>query len=261
MNFRAALLALTLIVFPLLAPRAQACMCAGYEVPTCALYWRAHYVFVAQVKSISAKPDRHGVDPENTKARLQLQEVFRGDLTGEVLDGRGGGADCGLEYERGKSYLIYADDYDPATKMIRTSTCAGSREMADDDENYLASIRALGEPKAESTVLGQLLRYEDDKPLSGIQVWLHSNGRSDHTRTDEQGNYSFTLNQGGTFRASAKLPFAAFDGGDGGIKEVSTERTGTVLEYEDVLPLGQCHYKQFSIVELPEKSSFSDLKW
>lgn len=238
--------------FASVAANAHACQCINeYEVPTCAMYWNADFVFVARVKSISARPSKNGMYPENTRVRLQMLEVFHGGITGEVLDSQGNGADCLVEYEKGKRFLIYAHDYNPTTRKIITSTCSGSKEITTAREDYLTELRELSQRKEETSIFGRVVSYETYKPMSGVEVMLYSKGQTFSTATDAEGLYNFVLKHEGVFNVSVIIPYDAFDGGYYGIKEASKGPNRTSLEYEDSVPLGQCHFKELLVVKLP----------
>lgn len=256
--------AVTFIALIWIAPTASACQCTEYGTPECARFWRAKFVFIAKVKSISRKSLRVDMLPPDAKAstmsshhataRLQVQQVLRGEMVeDEVFDSVGNGADCLLEYRKGQRYLIFASDYDPATKIISTSVCSGSNELEPNGEDALNSIVVFRRQTGESLVLGQVLDYWSDTTIKGIEVRLQSDGLSYSTRTDAEGKYRFALKQGAPFKVNIVLPFPALEEGYAGVDYISEEPEKTVLGYEDTLQTGQCHYKELHVARTEKK--------
>jgi hypothetical protein len=235
------------------AREALACTPSEYETPLCAIYWRAEIVFVAKVKAIdkevSSEPEEDGVYAKVRKARLQVEEVMRGEVGDDVWAVLGNGADCRPEYEKGKRYLIYASGYDAAMGEIYTSRYG---EITPDDGDYLESVRAFSKPKAEAHVLGKLFT-ESVKPMAGIEVMMESNGQSYSTTTDKEGNYSFTLKPGGDFKVSMIFPFSALTDGYSEIEYLAEEPASTTLGYGGTLQAGQCHYKELHVADVPKQ--------
>jgi len=232
----------------------NACECGELKTPTCAHYWRAEYVFVAKVKYLSAKPDADGNYPYNTKAHLQIEEVFRGKIKGEVISKRGNGADCLPEYQKGARYLIFGYDYNSNTKTINTNVCAGNSLLDDEDgNNYLASVRALQMQKSEPLVLGRIINEQTYMPLSNIKVLLKSNEQIHETRTNDEGNFSISLKQQGKFNVKVFFPFDALFRGYQTITDIISTPNETIFEYEENLPPRQCHYNQILVTKVIEE--------
>lgn len=83
----------------------------------------AEIVFVGRVIEIGQHSDNRRGD-DGAIVRLSVEKVYRGSIGAEAFDHQSNGADCGVEYEIGKQYLLYAYDYQPSTKKIITSACA-----------------------------------------------------------------------------------------------------------------------------------------
>lgn len=248
--------AMALAAFALITPGARACMPVEYQTPLCAIYWRAEVVFVARVKAVnmafSSEPDEDGVYTKIRKAQLQVEEVMRGEIAGEVWGAitSNGGGDCRPLYERGKRYLIYGSGYNPATGEIITDHY---NELTSDNEaDFLKSARGFSKPKAEAQVLGTVLS-DSLKPLSGVEVLMQSSGQSYSTTTDKEGGYSFVLKPGGEFKVSMIFPFSALEEGYARIEYLSEEPTRTVLGYGGTLPSGQCHYVEPHVADVPKQ--------
>src|SRR5688572_26092023 len=87
----------------LLASPANACECASTG-PPCGAFWNGDpEVFVARVTAV------HFPEGPRLQRRVTLQvaEVFRGDVRGDIdlLTGSGGG-DCGYPFAAGETYLV-----------------------------------------------------------------------------------------------------------------------------------------------------------
>jgi hypothetical protein len=249
------MMAIALAAFALTTPAARACMPAEFETPLCAIYWRAQVVFVARVKAVnmafSSEPDDDGVYTKFRKAQLRVEEVMRGELADEVWGAitSNGGGDCRPLYERGKRYLIYASEQNPATGEIITEHY--SELTSENEADFLKSARAFSKPKAEAQVLGTVLS-DSLKPLSGVEVLMQSNGQSYSTTTDKKGNYSFVLKPGGEFRVTLVFPFRALEGDHAAVEYLSEEPARTVLGYGGTLQAGQCHYIEPHVANVPK---------
>ena len=230
--------------FALTAPAARACMPSEFETPLCAIYWRSEIVFIAKVKSIgrgvSSEANEDGVYTKFKKARLQVEEVLRGEIADEVwseLTGNGG-ADCRPTYEKGKRYLIYTSYYDAAMGEVGALHYV---ELEPGDEDYLKTVRAFSKPKTEAQVLGTITS-DTLKPLGGVEVLMESEGQRYSTTTDEKGKYSFVLKPGGAFKVSMIFPPDTLEEGYAGVDYLAEEPSRTVLGYGGTLQAGQCHY-------------------
>ncbi|HKQ50940.1 MAG TPA: carboxypeptidase-like regulatory domain-containing protein [Pyrinomonadaceae bacterium] len=253
--FRLYMTAMALAVLTLTTPAARACFPTEFETPLCAIYWRSEIVFVAKVKAIDrvveSEPGEEGVYARVRKARLQVEEVLRGEIADEVWGAitSNGGGDCRPLYERGKRYLIYAE-YNPAMGEIYTGHY---NELTSDNEaDFLKSARAFSKPKAEAQVLGAVLS-DSLKPWAGVEVLMQSNGQSYSTTTDEKGHYRFVLKPGGEFKVSMIFPFSALEEGYARVEYLSEEPARTVLGYGGSLQAGQCHYIEPHVADVPKQ--------
>lgn len=123
---RIAILTAVACAFLAIPFEALACECPDTSAPPpCARFWRSNIVFTALVIKVDHAPDRSGVYPENTMVRLKVLKVFKGTIAEEILDTQGQDIDCRGVYETGQQYLIYADAYDKAINIVRTTPCFG----------------------------------------------------------------------------------------------------------------------------------------
>ncbi len=249
------------LLFLWLAPSLQACTCGDYEVPLCAEYWGAKFVFVAQVKSISSRGDKYQlpqgaaggsrIGNEVKVAQLRIEQVLRGEISGDVLSFVGNGADCLVDYKKGKRYLIFATSKD-ATGLIETSICSGSSRIARDDADYIAKVRSFGSQAAVS-IAGRVLDM-NERPIPGMKVSVESNGHIQTTVTDEKGLYSLSPVESGLFAVRIQVPFKAFDADYGGeSREIVSEPARTILEFTGQTQKGECVYKRFIVVSYATK--------
>jgi hypothetical protein len=111
--------------------------------------WRKGWMFLQTL--VGKEPDFE----MNQYARTQgfefefaVDQMWRGTpaRTASVLTGRGGG-DCGVPFERGKSYLVYANCDERGDCF--TNICSRTRptERAAEDLQYLATRKTLQLPR------------------------------------------------------------------------------------------------------------------
>ena len=239
------LLICALIVMPLFANDVQSCTCNEYETPPCAAFWRAEIVFVGRVIEIGQHSDNRRGD-DGAIVHLSVEKVYRGSIGAEAFDRQSNGADCGVEYEIGKQYLLYTYDYQPSTKKIITSGCGRSGELAKAQED-LEFIRSLADGTIQPSVMGQLLKYEKFQPLKVIKVAVEGSGKLYETITDKNGHYEILLPHPGSYQVRLFIPFGA-----GTITHYpdieQIPREGlTIISYKVKLAAGQCDYKELKI--------------
>ena len=126
--------------------RLSACECVGPITP-CLAAENAQAVFVGQVVEITAAapPPKGNTTPAAFLARrvtLKVSESLRGgvDDTVEVYTGNGGG-DCGFNFSKGKSYLVYA--HRTTDGPLTTGICARTREATRGAQGEIGELRAL----------------------------------------------------------------------------------------------------------------------
>ena len=112
--------------------------------------------------------------------------------------------DCGINFQKDETYLVYADD-DEETNQISTSICYRTARLSDagPDLSYLYYVRNGGDKstRLEGFVTSDnkaRIDAEADRdmtaiasPVSNVVIELKSGALSLHTRTDPGGHYIF----------------------------------------------------------------------
>jgi len=161
------------------------------------------------------------------RVRLRVKTVFRGELdvddddadapakTVEVWTAFG---DCGIDFQTGETYLVYADD-DEESNTMTTGACTRTRRLTDagDDLAYLYFYQNYADSagRLEGYVTAELLflRSLDPAHYTGrivapvaAVVELKSGDRSRYTQSDTQGRFLFDGLPAGDFTVSAYAP-------------------------------------------------------
>jgi hypothetical protein len=143
---RAGLLAAALVVNLLLvggpgASKAHACTCA--LVSTERQIKTSDAVFSGEVVSIEPGERAANVSPPSLGlVTFEVEDSWKGALEGAVdVYGHGPGASCGIKFDEGKSYLVYARR-SGGGDTLQTGLCDSTKplEQAEDD------LRLLGSP-------------------------------------------------------------------------------------------------------------------
>lgn len=120
------------------------CSCVGPGTPQSALE-SATAAFTGTVVSVRESTERteHGRWPVRV-VRFRVDGAWKGVNAPEVtvLTGMGGG-DCGLDFDRGVRYLVYA--YGGAGRKLSTGLCTRTAPAARAGED----LRALGDPERQ----------------------------------------------------------------------------------------------------------------
>ena len=157
------------------------------------------------------------------RVRLRVKTVFRGEIgdddddktpakTVEVWTAFG---DCGITFQTGETYLVYADD-DEESNIMTTGACARTRRLTDagDDLAYLYFFKNYADSagRVEGFVTGDLLFLRDldlahysgriGAPVAAV-VELKSGDRARYTQTDDKGRFVFDGVSAGDFTVSA----------------------------------------------------------
>ena len=160
------------------------------------------------------------------RVRLRVKTVFRGELgddddddapatTVEVWTAFG---DCGIDFQTGETYLVYADD-DEESNTMTTGACTRTRRLTDagDDLAYLYFYKNYADNAArlEGFVTADLLFQRDldpahytghiGAPVAAV-VELKSGARSRYPQSDGQGRFLFDGLPAGDFTVSAYAP-------------------------------------------------------
>ena len=160
------------------------------------------------------------------RVRLRVKTVFRGEIgdddddktpakTVEVWTAFG---DCGITFQTGETYLVYADD-DEESNIMTTGACTRTRRLTDagDDLAYLYFFKNYADSagRVEGFVTGDLLFLRDldlahysgriGAPVAAV-VELKSRDRDRYTETDDKGRFIFDGVAAGDLTVSAYSP-------------------------------------------------------
>jgi hypothetical protein len=160
------------------------------------------------------------------RVRLRVKTVFRGELTDDDDDDAPAKTvevwtafgDCGVQFQAGETYLVYADD-DEESNIMTTGACTRTRRLTDagDDLAYLYFFKNYADNAArvEGFVTGDLLFLRDldlahysgriGAPVAAV-VELKSGDRARYTETDDKGRFVFDGVAAGDFTVYAYAP-------------------------------------------------------
>jgi hypothetical protein len=160
------------------------------------------------------------------RVRLRVKTVFRGEPGGDDDDDAPAKTvelwtafgDCGINFQAGETYLVYADD-DEESNTITTGSCTRTRRLTDagDDLAYLYFYKNYADNagRLEGFVTGDLLFLRDldpahytgsiGAPVAAV-VELKSAERSRYTESDGHGRFVFDGVPAGDFTVSAYTP-------------------------------------------------------
>lgn len=121
----------------LVAGEAYACSCALISTPEEELEYSAA-VFSGTVTKVKEGRSRLG------RATFDVKESWKG-VSGESVSvyGHGDGIFCGLNYDEGKSYLVYAERR--GKDDLKAAQCTSTKLLSKASED----LRALGPPESE----------------------------------------------------------------------------------------------------------------
>lgn len=158
------------------------------------------------------------------EVRFQVDEVFKGSVPeGNVVWSRHGHGDCGVDFEVGSTYVVYAS-FDEEAKRYETSICSGTREL-DADSKHLAELRSTSKGKL-AQVLGIVTGDGDefrmrslgwsDQPLkhamTGVHLRLKSKTALHDAWTDASGRFNFSGMADGEYVLDAQTKAFRFSG-------------------------------------------------
>ncbi len=161
------------------------------------------------------------------RVRLRVKTVFRGDLDDDNDDDTPGKTvevwtafgDCGIDFQTGETYLVYADD-DEESNIMTTSTCTRTRRLTDagDDLAYLYFYKDYADNagRLEGFVTADLLFLRDldpahytgriGAPVAAVVELKWGDGSSRYAQSDGQGRFLFDGLPAGDFTVSAYAP-------------------------------------------------------
>lgn len=185
----------------LFADEAQACSCYSTG-PPCQAFWQTDAVFIGAVKSKTVVTVEIGGETKRMERRVSViflvDEVFRGVLGGsdvEILTGMGG-ADCGYGFEKGKRYLVYAQE---SQNKFHTDVCSRTRLLTEAKPDLMyfqslppegsgASIQVKVVKRSPPTREGAI---RETIPMQGVRVTAEGAGKLFEGRTSSSGQYEF----------------------------------------------------------------------
>ncbi len=201
------------------ASRAEACSCAGPGA-LCEAFGGAAAVFVGTVTDITRRPRKTpapGDEPDwaPRTVRFSVSEAFSGveGAQVEVSTGLGGG-DCGYNFVKGSTYLVYA--YGRTGGGLGTGICTRTT-LAFGAEEDLEYLRGLSRQPRGVTLSGRVERAGVEAAGSGTRTSIPLGGLrvsaagadgvvAAETMTDAQGRYRLTGLSPGTYKLSLRLP-------------------------------------------------------
>jgi Tissue inhibitor of metalloproteinase/Prealbumin-like fold domain len=204
---------LALLPLLLFVEKAQACSCAP-SGPPCQAFWQADAVFIATVKSKSIVPTQADGETKRGEQLVSViflvDEVYRGLLGGsdvEVFTGMGGG-DCGFNFEKGRRYLVYAQDYQ---NKLRTGICSRTRLLTDAKKDLLYFQNLPPEGSGASILVKVLKRSasQETMPLQGVKIIAEGPDKVFEGRTDRSGQYEFKHLPAGKYKVKGEIAQAS----------------------------------------------------
>jgi hypothetical protein len=162
-----------------------------------------------QIRNARQAIDVPRIASDHLRVRLRVIENFgtAGEADFEVLTGFGG-ADCGPEFEVGKTYLVFAGTARGSSRWF-TDSCAGTHEINDGDQD-LRTLRDLkSDQEFRLRIYGHLyLSQLPDVPrVRNATITLSRDSiLMKETRTDQDGNFIFEGLEPGQYRVEAQVP-------------------------------------------------------
>ncbi|HEY0174657.1 MAG TPA: carboxypeptidase regulatory-like domain-containing protein [Pyrinomonadaceae bacterium] len=221
MSRRALLLTLaSLLVTLVSAARAEACTCMT-PGPPCQAFGEASAVFVGTATDVRRPRAAKSVEAARAEpswwpvvVKFSVLQPFSGveGAEVEVSTGQGGG-DCGYQFRRGESYLVYAyggRDGKPLTASICSRTQPLSQ--AAEDLEFLRGLGARGPGVSiDITVTRsrQDVKSGDVKVLGGLAdalLTVEGAGESREVRADSEGRARLTGLKPGTYKIKLATP-------------------------------------------------------
>ena len=153
---------------------------------------------------------------QGRRARFKVKSAFRGDEDeDEIVDVWTNFDDCGVDFQVGETYLVYADD-DEESGKIETDRCSRTRRLTDAgaDLAYLFFYRDNGDGgRLEGFVTSNALYQRDvedrqrdpesiGSPAAGVVVELMSKSGARYTTSDSGGRFLFDGLAKGTYQVS-----------------------------------------------------------
>jgi len=161
-------------------------------------------------------------ESEGRVARFRVQTNYKDDDDApktdvqKTMDIWTGSGDCGINFQVGETYLVYAVEDEDSGKL-ETSACMRTRRLSD-EKGDLGFLYFLDNSPKQSTRLEgfvssafadqNLPRYEDSvtRPASGAILELDSGSGVRYTQSDSAGRFAFDGLKAGDYRLSLLAP-------------------------------------------------------
>ncbi|HYH86713.1 MAG TPA: carboxypeptidase regulatory-like domain-containing protein [Pyrinomonadaceae bacterium] len=207
----------SLFVVLLFSGRALACSCAGPAQP-CQAFGGASAVFIGTPTGMETRlmksGDKDEFDWTPRVYKFTVLQPFLGveGTEVEVATGRGGG-DCGYNFARGETYLVYAYG-GGGGKPFSTSICTRTRPIASAAED-LEFLRGLPTRGAGVSISVAVMRYlqsvkdGDSKHVGGVAsapLVVEGVGERKEYKTDSEGRLQLTGLKPGKYKIKLLLP-------------------------------------------------------
>lgn len=214
MSFRPALVPSVLaLVLALSGEPMAACSCAYIpeQDHACISYPNTDAVFSGRVASVSvARSDSEFWGPRLRVFRFEILEGFSG-VDGAVVDVRTGmgGGDCGVDFEEGKSYFVYARRMEDGS--LSTSICSRTRPL-DQAAADLDHARRVASGAPQVALFGKVEHVEptgvQDRPtwkeLKGVEITAEGpGGERLSALTEEDGRFEIRGRLSGAYTVRA----------------------------------------------------------
>jgi hypothetical protein len=161
------------------------------------------------------------VQSEGRIARFRVRTYYKrddgaSDATSEFLDVWTGGGECGIDFQVGETYLVYAIEDEDSGKL-ETSVCMRTRRLTEEKGDlgflYFVQNAAKESTRLEGFVSSSfadqnLPLYEDSvtAPEPGAILELDTGAGMHYTQSDAQGRFSFDGLKAGDYRLSLLGP-------------------------------------------------------
>lgn len=185
---------LTLVAFAaaLFATESEACSCQAPGPPCESMF--SSTVFVGKALASKPSPPSGGISSGSVVTTFELVETLRSEFTlGKTveLSHRTDGNSCGIAFDVGKTYVVYAGG---TAGQLGAGACSRTHLLRKNDED-VAYAHAL--PKRTTALIeGRLVRSEghEKAPLGGVEIRAADAGVS--TRTTPAGAFTLELPPG-----------------------------------------------------------------
>jgi Carboxypeptidase regulatory-like domain len=145
------------------------------------------------------------------RVRFKVKTAYRGEEDeDETFDVWTPFGDCGVDFQTGETYLVYADD-DEESNLVSTDSCSGTKRLTDSGAD-LPYLYFYGDEDGDSGHVDgfvtanpyhQLDPAHTLQPVAGVIVKLESERRSRFAETGADGKFAFDGLPAGDYSLSA----------------------------------------------------------